>query len=43
MRATYNYATYINERHKLSQWWADDLEAMRAGSKMLPFKDNTSA
>ena len=43
IRATYNKATYIKERHKLSQWWADDLEAMRAGGKIMAFKGNTVA
>ena len=37
IRATYNRATYIEERRKLSQWWADDLEAMRDGGKLLNF------
>lgn len=38
IRATYNRATYIEERRKLSQWWADELEAMRDGGKVLSFK-----
>lgn len=37
IRATYNRATYIEERRKLSQWWADELEAMRDGGKVLAF------
>lgn len=37
IRATYNKATYIEERRKLSQWWADELEAMRDGGKVLSF------
>lgn len=37
IRATYNRATYIEERRKLSQWWADELEAMRDGGKVLDF------
>jgi len=32
IRATYNRATYIRERRKLAQWWADELESMRDGS-----------
>ncbi|EEF26748.1 conserved hypothetical protein [Ricinus communis] len=35
IRATYNRATYIEERHKLAQWWADELEAMRDGAKVI--------
>lgn len=43
IRATYNRATYIEERRKLAQWWADELEAMRDGGKILAFKGNTTA
>lgn len=42
IRATYNRATYIEERRKLSQWWADELEAMRDGGKVLKLKKRTS-
>ncbi len=38
IRATYNRATYIEERRKLSQWWADELESMRDGGKVLTCK-----
>lgn len=38
IRATYNRATYIKERRELAQWWADDLEAMRDGGKVLAMK-----
>ncbi|OIQ76136.1 putative prophage CPS-53 integrase [mine drainage metagenome] len=43
IRGTYNAATYIKERRELAQWWADELEAMRDGGKILPFKGNTTA
>jgi integrase len=43
IRATYNRATYIKARHKLSQWWADELEEMRDGSRVLAFKKGASA
>lgn len=39
IRATYNRATYIKERRELAQWWADELEAMRDGGKVLAFKN----
>lgn len=39
IRATYNRATYIKERRELAQWWADELEAMRDGGKVLTFKN----
>ncbi|MGA7178131.1 MAG: integrase arm-type DNA-binding domain-containing protein [Thiobacillaceae bacterium] len=42
IRAAYNRATYIEERRKLAQWWADELEAMRDGGKLLPFKKGTA-
>lgn len=35
IRATYNRATYIKERRILSQWWSDELEAMRDGAKVI--------
>jgi integrase len=38
IRGTYNRATYIKERQKLARWWADELEAMRVGCKVLVFK-----
>lgn len=38
IRSVYNRATYIDERRKLAQWWGDELEAMRAGGKVLTFK-----
>lgn len=38
IRATYNRATYIKERRELSQWWADELELMRDGGKLLPIR-----
>lgn len=38
IRATYNRATYIKERRVLSQWWADELESMRDGGKVLSFQ-----
>lgn len=38
IRATYNRAPYIKERRELAQWWADELEAMRDGGKVLTFK-----
>ena len=42
IRATYNRATYIAERRKLAQWWADELEAMRDGGKVLPFEKGST-
>lgn len=38
IRAVYNRATYINERRELAEWWGVELEAMRDGGKVLPFK-----
>jgi len=38
VRGTYNKATYIKERRQLSQWWADELEAMRIGGKVVTGK-----
>ena len=38
IRAIYNEATYDSERKKLAQWWSDELDLMRDGAKVLPFK-----
>jgi len=35
IRATYNRATYIKERRELAQWWADELESMKAGAEVI--------
>ena len=36
--AAYNWATYLPERRKMMQAWADHLDALRKGAKVLPFK-----
>lgn len=36
--AAYNWATYVPQRRKMLQWWADHLDALRQGAKVLPFK-----
>lgn len=33
--ASYNWATYLPERRKMMQWWADHLDALRKGAKVL--------
>ena len=38
IRAIYNEATYDRERKQLAQWWSDQLDIMRDGAKVLPFK-----
>lgn len=36
--ATYNQATYDNERKQIAQWWSDQLDIARDGAKVLEFK-----
>lgn len=36
--AAYNFATYLPQRRKMMQWWADHLDALRQGAKVLPFE-----
>jgi integrase len=36
--AAYNHATYIPQRTRLMQAWADHLDALRKGAEVLPFK-----
>ncbi len=38
IRGIYNEATYDRERRELAQWWSDQLDIMRDGAKVLPFK-----
>jgi len=38
IRGIYNLAEYRTERSKLAQWWADELDSMRDGAKVLPIK-----
>lgn len=38
IRATYNKATYLKERLALAQWYADYLDELKAGAKVIPFK-----
>jgi integrase len=36
--AAYNFATYLPQRRKMMQAWADHLDRLRAGAKVIPFK-----
>ncbi|MFT3816048.1 MAG: tyrosine-type recombinase/integrase [Rubrivivax sp.] len=36
--AAYNFATYLPQRRKMLQWWADHLDQLRQGAKIIPFK-----
>jgi integrase len=36
--AAYNHATYLAERRRMMQAWADQLAALRLGAKVLPFR-----
>jgi integrase len=38
VRAAYNRAQYLPERKKLMQAWADYLDGMKAGARILPFR-----
>lgn len=38
IRGTYNLAEYRSERAKLAQWWADELDQMRDGAKVIPIQ-----
>jgi hypothetical protein len=41
IRAAYNYAEYLPERHKMMQWWADYLDSLKAGG-YYPFPSKTA-
>ena len=38
VRGIYNRALYIDERRKMMQWWADYLDGLREGAKIIPIK-----
>ena len=38
VRAAYNYAEFMPERRKMMQAWADYLEGIKAGAKIMPIK-----
>lgn len=36
--AAYNHALYLKQRTEMMQHWADYLDSIKAGAKVLPFK-----
>jgi hypothetical protein len=38
VRAAYNKATYLPERRQMMQSWADHVDAIIAGAKVVPMK-----
>jgi integrase len=36
--AAYNFATYLPQRRKMMQWYADHLDALRQGGKVVPLR-----
>lgn len=38
VRAAYNYADYLPERREMMQAWADHLDALRSGAKVVPIR-----
>lgn len=40
VRAAYNYAEHLVERRKMMQEWADYLDGLKTGAKILTFKSN---
>lgn len=38
VRAAYNYAEFMPERKKMMQAWADYLDAIKAGAKIIPIR-----
>ncbi|MDP1845501.1 MAG: site-specific integrase, partial [Candidatus Moranbacteria bacterium] len=38
VRAAYNYAEFLPERRKMMQAWADYLDDLKAGAKIIPFR-----
>ena len=42
VRAAYNRASYLAERRKMMQAWADYLDGLRVGGKVVAFKSRAS-
>ena len=42
IRAAYNRATYLPERRKMMQHWADYLAAGETGADLIPFRRNVA-
>ena len=36
IRAAYNFAEYLPERRKMMQSWADYLDGLKSGAKVIP-------
>ncbi len=36
--AAYNFATYLPQRRKMMQWWADHLDQLRRGAKVISLR-----
>lgn len=43
VRGIYNQAEYAHERREMLQWWSDYVDALRAGSKVIPINARRSA
>jgi hypothetical protein len=43
MRATYNFAEYLPERRRMMQEWADYLDGLAAGAKVVNIKAGKKA
>ncbi len=42
-RAAYNFAEYLDERRLMMQQWADYLDVLKAGAKVIPLRGNSAA
>ena len=38
VRAAYNYAEFLPERKKMMQAWADYLDGLKAGARIIPIR-----
>jgi len=43
VRSIYNQAEYAHERREMLQWWADYVDALRAGSNVIPINARRTA
>lgn len=42
VRKTYHPSEYLDARRDLLQWWADYLDGLKAGAKVIPFRQSSA-
>jgi integrase len=43
IRSAYNRGQYLDERRRMLQWWADYLDRLKEGGKVIPIRAGVTA